>query len=158
MPSWTKDRRLLQIETSLGKDKLLLTSLTGQEAISELFSYEVEMLSIDHAIPPESLIGDKVKLVITTEDGKTRPIHAMVAQWRAGPLIGRELRQYRARLVPWLWYLGHSTDCRIFQNLNVPDIVEQVFMYLRMLRLSDVGVARRLSQARILRGSTGKRH
>jgi type VI secretion system secreted protein VgrG len=124
---WTQNRRLLQIETSLGEDKLLLTSLTGQEAISELFSYEVDMLSIDHAILAESLIGDKVKLVITTEDDKTRPIHATVAQWRTGPLVGRELRQYRARLVPWLWYLGHSTDCRIFQNLNVPDIVEQVF-------------------------------
>ena len=51
----------------------------------------------------------------------------MIAQWRAAPVIARELRQYRARLVPWLWYLGHSTDCRIFQNLNVPEIIEQVF-------------------------------
>jgi type VI secretion system secreted protein VgrG len=51
----------------------------------------------------------------------------MVAQWRAGPLNARELRRYQARLVPWLWYLGHTTDCRIFQDLNVPQIVEQVF-------------------------------
>ena len=111
----------------LARTSCSLTSLVGEEAISELFSYEVDMLSTDHAISAESLIGDKVKLVITSEDGKTRPIHGMVAQWRAGPLINRELRQYRARLVPWLWYLGHTTDCRIFQNLNVPDIIEQVF-------------------------------
>ena len=31
--TWAQDLRLLGIETSLGKDKLLLTSLTGQEAI-----------------------------------------------------------------------------------------------------------------------------
>ena len=125
--TWAQHRRLLAIETSLGKDKLLLTSLVGEEAICRLFSYEVDLLSTDLAIPAEKLIGDKVKLVINSDDGKSRAIHGMVAQWRAGPLIAHDLRQYRARLVPWLWYLGHSTDCRIFQNLNVPEIVEQVF-------------------------------
>ena len=51
----------------------------------------------------------------------------MVAQWRAGPTTNRDFRHYRAEIVPWLWYLGHSTDCRIFQNLSVPEIIEQVF-------------------------------
>lgn len=125
--TWTQDQRLLEIETSLGKDKLLLTSLAGEEAISELFSYDVEMLSTDLSISAERLIGDKVKLVIAPDDATTCTIHGMVAEWRAGPVIHRELRQYRARLVPWLWYLGHSTDCRIFQNLSVPEIIEQVF-------------------------------
>ena len=125
--NWTQDGRLIALETPLGKDKLLLTSLAGEEAISSLFAYELEMLSGDQAIQPESLIGRSVKIVITLEDGKTRPIHGMVAQFRAGPLVGRELRQYSAQVVPWLWYLGQSSDCRIFQNLNVPDIIEQVF-------------------------------
>jgi type VI secretion system secreted protein VgrG len=125
--NWTQDGRLIAIETPLGKDKLLLTSLAGEEAISRLFTYELEMLSADHVIAAESLIGRSVKMVITSEDGKTRPIHGMVAQWRSGPLIGRDLRRYSAQVVPWLWYLGHSSDCRIFQNLNVPDIIEQVF-------------------------------
>jgi hypothetical protein len=125
--NWTQDGRLIALETPLGKDRLLLTSMAGEEAISSLFVYELEMLSSDHAISPESLIGRNVKVVITSEDGKTRPIHGMVAQFRAGPLAGRDLRQYNAQVVPWLWYLRHSTDCRIFQNLNVPDIIEQVF-------------------------------
>ena len=125
--NWTQDRRLLAIETSIGKDKLLLTSLVGHEAISELFFYDLDLLSTDHAITAESMISDKVKLVISSDDGNSRPIHAMVAHWWAGPVIEHDLRQYRARLVPWLWYLGHSTDCRIFQNLSVPEILEQVF-------------------------------
>src|ERR1700760_3151766 len=68
--NWTQDGRLIALETPLGKDKLLLTSLAGEEAISNLFAYELEMLSGDHAIQPESLIGRSVKIVITTEDGK----------------------------------------------------------------------------------------
>jgi type VI secretion system secreted protein VgrG len=125
--TWTQDRRLLAIETSLGKDRLLLTSLNGEETLSELFSYDVDMLSTDHDIAAKKMIGDKVKLVISSDDGSSRGVHAMVAQWRAGPLMERELRLYRARLVPWLWYLGQSSDCRIFQNLSVPEIIEQVF-------------------------------
>ena len=155
--NWTQDGRLIALETPLGKDKLLLTSLAGEETISRLFAYELEMLSADHAISPESLIGRNVKVVITSEDGKTRPIHGMVAQFRAGPLAGRELRQYSAHVVPWLWYLGHSTDCRIFQNLNVPDIIDQVFKTFGFTDYQTVGRARRLPQARVLRAVPGNR-
>src|SRR4051794_34161302 len=125
--NWTQDGRLIAIETSLGKDHLLLTALAGEEAISQLFAYEVEMLSTDHAITAESLIRRNVKLTIAPQDGKARTIHGMIAQLRVGPLIGRDLRRYSALIVPWLWFLGHTSDCRIFQNLNVPDIIEQVF-------------------------------
>lgn len=125
--TWMQGRRLLAIETSLGKDHLLATSLTGEEGISELFAYDVEILSANRSISAESMIGDKAKLVILPEEGEGRIVHGMIAQWRAGSVIAQDLRQYRARLVPWLWFLGHSTDCRIFQKLNVPDIIEQVF-------------------------------
>ncbi|MGH6691226.1 MAG: type VI secretion system Vgr family protein, partial [Gammaproteobacteria bacterium] len=30
-------------------------------------------------------------------------------------------------VVPWLWFLSLSSDCRVFQNLSVLDIAEQVF-------------------------------
>ena len=125
--NWTQEGRLIAIETPLGKDRLLLTSLVGEEILSRLFAYELEMLSPDRAIAAESLIGRNVKVVITSEDGKTRPIHGMVAQFRAGPLLIRDLRRYSAQIVPWLWYLGHTTDCRIFQNLSIPEIIEEVF-------------------------------
>jgi type VI secretion system secreted protein VgrG len=124
---WTQDGHLIAIETPLGKDRLLLTSLTGDETISQLFAYEIEMLSLDHAISAESLIGQNVTMTITSERGNTRSINALVAQLRMGPPVGRDLRLYSARLVPWLWYLQHATDCRIFQHLNIPDIIEQVF-------------------------------
>ena len=76
--TWTHGRRLLAIETSLGKERLLTTSLTGDEGISELFSFEVEMLSTDLSISAEKMIGDKVKVVISPEEGEGRIIHAMI--------------------------------------------------------------------------------
>src|SRR5262249_49957139 len=34
---------------------------------------------------------------------------------------------YFATLVPWLWTLTRTSDCRIFQNLPVPDIIAKIF-------------------------------
>jgi type VI secretion system secreted protein VgrG len=34
---------------------------------------------------------------------------------------------YRATLVPWLWFLTRTADCRIFQNKDVPTILKEVF-------------------------------
>ncbi|MGB7947559.1 MAG: contractile injection system protein, VgrG/Pvc8 family [Candidatus Binatia bacterium] len=34
---------------------------------------------------------------------------------------------YRAEMVPWLWFLRQTSDCRIFQNKTVPEIVKEIF-------------------------------
>ena len=34
---------------------------------------------------------------------------------------------YETEMVPWLWFLTLFSDCRIFQNKSVPDIVQKVF-------------------------------
>src|SRR5690606_33517587 len=34
---------------------------------------------------------------------------------------------YRATVVPWLWFLTQTTDCRIFQELTTPEIIQTVF-------------------------------
>ena len=43
-----------------------------------------------------------------------------------GP-CNRQLRTYRAEVVPWPWFLTRTTDCRIFQNQSTPDIIETIF-------------------------------
>jgi len=37
------------------------------------------------------------------------------------------LGTYHATLYPWTWFLTRTADCRIFQNMTVPDIIKQVF-------------------------------
>ena len=39
----------------------------------------------------------------------------------------QRFRYYQAQIVPWLWLLTLTTNCRIFQGLNVPDIIDKVF-------------------------------
>ena len=37
---------------------------------------------------------------------------------------------YQAEMVPWLWFLSQTSDCRIFQNKTVPEIAMQLFQEL----------------------------
>ena len=34
-------------------------------------------------------------------------------------------------MVPWLWFLTRTADCRIFQNKKAPDIIKQIFKDLK---------------------------
>src|SRR5205823_5928550 len=36
---------------------------------------------------------------------------------------------YRATIVPWLWFLTRTSDCYIFQELSVPDIIKDIFNF-----------------------------
>ncbi|TIS30254.1 MAG: type VI secretion system tip protein VgrG, partial [Mesorhizobium sp.] len=41
--------------------------------------------------------------------------------------IEDRLAFYEAMVRPWLWFLGNTTDCRIFQNMTAVEIVEKIF-------------------------------
>ena len=62
------------------------------------------------------LVGTEVALRIRRVDGEQRHVHGVVARLSAGPLSMRRFRTYRLEVVPWLWLLSHSSDCRIFRN------------------------------------------
>ncbi len=119
--------RLLGIDSVLGPDLLLLTELTGEEALSTLFEFDVAMISRDLDIAPERLVGSRVTIWIRRTDGERTPINGYVRRFRAGRLLTREFREYRAEVVPWLWFLSRTTDSRIFQDKSVPKVVEAVF-------------------------------
>jgi type VI secretion system secreted protein VgrG len=58
--------------------------------------------------------------------GEKRPFHGIVSQFVAGDeQHGR--RNYRAEVVPWLWFLTKTADCRIFQQMALPEIIEKIF-------------------------------
>ena len=126
--SYTQANRLLSIDTPLGTDVLLLQSLTGHEGISRLFNYELEMLAYDNdSITFNDIVGQNVTITIQLADGTPRYINGYVSRFAQGGTDDRYFTHYTAQVVPWLWFLTRQADCRIFQNLAVPDIITQVF-------------------------------
>lgn len=128
----TQENRLMAVETPLGKDVLLLTGFRGREAISTPFSFELSLISENHNIAFENIIGKNVTVSLVLADGEERFFNGIVSrfsQGRGGGEAGGDPRfsHYSATVTPWLSLLRYMADVRIFQELNTPDIVEKIF-------------------------------
>jgi type VI secretion system secreted protein VgrG len=124
--AFTQAKRPLRVSTSLGEDVLLLERFTGEEDVSQPFRFTLEMLSENAAIAPADVLRKPIAVTIEVPGGTQRHFHGIVSRFVAG---GRRagLTVYRAEMVPWLWFLSLTNDCRIFQNLSASEIVEKVF-------------------------------
>lgn len=130
---YTQDERVIAIHTPLGKDVLLLAGFTGTEAISKLFNFQLALLSEDHNVAFEDIVGQSVTLTLNLSDGEIRYFNGILSDFTQGrggdEESGSDTRFsfYKATMVPWLWLLTRTTDSRIFQNISAPDIVKQIF-------------------------------
>jgi type VI secretion system secreted protein VgrG len=122
----TQAERLLEIDTPLGKDVLLLQDLSGAERISRPFQFRLNLLSTNGSLEYKTIVGQRVSITLKMGDNKKRYLNGFVSSFSQGKTDER-FTAYTAEVVPWLWFLSRTSDCRIFQNKSVPDIVKQVF-------------------------------
>jgi type VI secretion system secreted protein VgrG len=129
MATLTQAGRMLALTTPLGTDVLCIETLEGAEAVSDLFRFDLGLVSLTSAtIAFKDIIGKRVTIAITLPQGQTRFINGLVSRFAfGGQDIGTGLNHYYAEVVPWLWVLTRTSDCRIFQKKTVPDIVQQIF-------------------------------
>jgi type VI secretion system secreted protein VgrG len=126
MPTATQKNRSLGIETPLGADKLLLTAFQGREAMSSLFGFQLQMLSNDATIKPQDIVGKRVSFWVELADESKRYFDGFVTSF-AFRGTGDRFSLYLADVAPNLWFLTQRSDCRIFQDKAVPDILREVF-------------------------------
>lgn len=123
---FTQTDRLLRIDTPLGPDVLILREFTGHEGLSQLFKYDLDLLTEGPFIDYDAIIGQPVRVRIELSGEEERLFHGYISRFaQTGSESG--VLHYRAEMVPWLWFLTRTADCRIFQNKKVPDIIEEIF-------------------------------
>lgn len=121
-----QQNRSLHLTTSLGKDVLLLTSFSGTEEMSRLFRYQLELISDDVGIKPQDIVGTAVGWSSELPSGSRRHWNGYVSQLARGDVDDKGRRNYRVEVVPWLWFLTQTSDCKIFQDKKIPDIIGEV--------------------------------
>ncbi len=125
--------RLVRVDSPLGAEVLQLQRMEGREELGRPFAYELELISENPDLPLDGLLGKPASLALELHDGSRRHFHGIVAACSQGSGNG-QFASYQVTLRPWLWLLTRTSDCRIFQNQKVPDIIKQVF---RDLGFSD---------------------
>jgi type VI secretion system secreted protein VgrG len=123
---YVQDNLKLQVSTPLGPNKLLLRALRGEEYISGLFQFNLEMVSEDSALDFQAIIGKSVTVTLNLADDTKHYFNGIVGRFIQEETNAR-LTRYHAEIHPWLWLLTKTADCRIFQNQSVPEIIKAIF-------------------------------
>jgi type VI secretion system secreted protein VgrG len=124
--TYTQDTLRLQVTTPFGANKLLVRGFNGEEQISGLFRYELEMVSEDKALDFSAIVGEGATVKLRLNDGTDHFFHGVVARFVQED-DNERFATYYAELRPWFWVLTKAADCRIYQNKSVPDIVTGLF-------------------------------
>src|SRR5580693_9055164 len=101
----TQAGRHLRINTNLGEDKLFLESFDGEERVSDLFRYELGLLTDDPGFTMDSLLNQPAVVTINLHDDTDRNFHGIINHIEEVETRTEGHTLYRATLVPWAWLL-----------------------------------------------------
>ncbi|MCK9986073.1 MAG: type VI secretion system secreted protein VgrG [Azoarcus sp.] len=126
----SQDSRLVEIR-SAAPAPLLVESMSGREAINELFRFDVDCVATNAYLPLSELLGIQFSLRLRLADGHLRTWHGYCTH--AAPL-GSDggLARYRLTLEPWLALLAQGRRNRVFQDLDLRGLCDALFAGYRM--------------------------
>ncbi len=107
-------------------DLLRVVHFDGHEAISSLYEYSIEIACENTSLSLNDVIGRQATFQIKDEKGQSRTIMGAIYALTQGS-IQRRFSFYTFKLVPQFKWLQHRHGFRIFQDQDVPSIVNQVF-------------------------------
>ena len=113
-------------------DKLHFRHMHGEEALGQPFNYELSLLSKTGDFGLGDLLGKPVTVKLALPNStapsneKIRFFNGYVARFSRQGMDG-DYHVYSATVRPWIWLLSHATNCRIFQDQTVPEIIKDVF-------------------------------
>ena len=116
----------ITLTSPLPSKDLRFEAMTLSAGLSELGQMKLALLSDKADLKPEDLLGKTMTVSVELRDGGKRHFNGHVTRFGIGMHRGR-FYGYEATVRPWLWFLTRTFDCRIFQELSVPDIVKKVF-------------------------------
>lgn len=114
------------LRTPLSPADLRFESMTHSAALNALEEMQLLAVSTRADIDTDKLLGELAEVEINLRDGKKRVISGYITRFGMGVHKGRYFG-YQAVVRPWLWFLTRTSDCRIFQEQTVQEIVEAVF-------------------------------
>ena len=120
--------RFLSIDCTLASTDLVLSNLQGREQVSAPFSYNATISTIAADDKVRNLLGKTVTLWLRPDSAKSapRPIHGIIQQVSGPDRLVRGVSAWDLVVVPKLALLALTSDCKIFQDMTVPNIVKSV--------------------------------
>ncbi|MBP4044419.1 type VI secretion system Vgr family protein [Chromobacterium violaceum] len=123
-----QDRRVLTLQLGTGQiaaEQLLPLSLQAEEGLSQPYRYTLTCLSPDTHIELKSLLGQPARIGIEDASSGESIRCGVVSQARLAGADGG-FAKYELTIEPPFALLRHRRTSRVFQDLTVPDIIQQI--------------------------------
>jgi len=119
--------RTFNVYTPLEDGVLELTLLDGEEGISEVFSFDLELVSRSPDIDPKDLLGAGMTIEIITQTGDSRYLNGITTSFAflGADTSDNTFYRYQATVRSWLVLATLDCDCRIFQQKTIPQIIQE---------------------------------
>ncbi|WP_346838560.1 type VI secretion system tip protein TssI/VgrG [Microbulbifer sp. SAOS-129_SWC] len=136
MSTLSQNNRMIQVDTPVGTDAMIATSIHGEEHISQPFRYQLELLSDDHAISQDKLVG-KVVTATVNHSETPRYISGYVTHFSMHDVNAEGMRSYTAVIRPGLWFTSLGGKNRVFEKKSAKQILEEVLgEYSKVIKLT----------------------
>ncbi|WP_437528641.1 type VI secretion system tip protein TssI/VgrG [Sorangium sp. So ce726] len=134
----------IRLELSgFSSDLLQVSRLSGREAISQLFTFDVEVVCpSEDGVDGQTFTGESIAIVFEQNKVEVRRVHGMVAEVHDMLANLRDHRAYRLHIVPRAYRLALVETTEISMNKAVPDLIKQK---LELVGLSGSDVELRLA-------------
>ena len=115
----------IKVKTSLGKDFFILDSFSGNEYLSGLFHFQLNLRSESTFVDPKIIVNTELSISIFSADEPSRFFSGVVSAFRQKG-IDSQFAYYEADVTPDLWLLTLTTNRLIFQNLSAVEIISGI--------------------------------
>jgi type VI secretion system secreted protein VgrG len=116
----------IKISTAAPDTAFDIDSFTGNERLSRPFEYHAQLHSGQALLNANTLLDNPATITLGDPSTKGRYISGIVAAVSQMPSQSTTLWRYSLRIVPKLWFLTQTSDCRFYHSMTVPEIVEAV--------------------------------
>ncbi len=124
--------RAIELYTPLGKDILLFKTMLAKESLGKPFVFKIDVFSQQENIDLDQLLGKNISVELEQPAGGYRYFNGFVTDfaqksYTSSSITTNFYAYYELIVQPWLWFLSRTSDCRIFQDKKVIDIVKDIF-------------------------------
>ncbi len=117
---------LLSISTPLSASAFGIDGLTGEERLSRPFEFHAALYAGAELLEANALLDHPVTITLGDPSSTGRYIHGIVSAVSQTPSASKTNWRYSLTVVPKLWFLGQTSDCRFYHSMTVPAIVAEI--------------------------------
>ncbi len=111
--------------SELADDAVRVLAFEGKEQISHLFHYKLELLSEEAELDPAAILNKKATLLFSRGDEDPLPVNGIISHFEQRGRTA-DYVSYYAELVPKMWRLELNFQSRVFQNMNIEQMITEV--------------------------------